>query len=94
MSDSPKDTGTIIALLERFETQRLPRALALKEKVNQGERLADTDIIFLKEIFADAQQIKPLLDRHPEYETLVSRAIHLYKEITDKALENEKTAGK
>ncbi len=94
MSDSPKDTGIIIALLERFETQRLPRALALKEKVNQGERLADTDIIFLKEIFADTQQIKPLLDRHPEYETLVSRAIHLYKEITNKALDNEQAAGK
>ena len=94
MNDISKDTGTIIVLLERFETQRLPRALALKEKVNQGERLADTDIVYLKQIFDDAQRIKPLLDRHPEYETLVSRAIHLYKEITDKALENEQAVGK
>ena len=94
MSDKSKDTGTIFALLERFETQRLPRALALKEKVSQGERLGDTDIVYLKQIFTDAQQIKPLLDRHPEYESLVSRAIHLYKEITDKALENEQAAGK
>jgi N-acetylglutamate synthase-like GNAT family acetyltransferase len=94
MSNISKDTGTIFALLERFETQRLPRALALKEKVSQGERLGDTDIDYLKQIFTDAQQIKPLLDRYPEYESLVSRAIQLYKEITDKALENEQTAGK
>jgi hypothetical protein len=31
------------------------------------------------------------VDRHPEYQELVSRAIRLYKEITDKAMENEKS---
>lgn len=75
--------------MERFQNQRLPRALALKEKVDQGERLDDNDLAFLEQVFQDANYVKPLLDRHPEYETLVNRASRLYKEITEKALQNE-----
>lgn len=92
MSENLKDAGTIAALMDRFEHQRLPRALQIKEKVFQGERLDDVDIDFLKQVFEDAHQVKPLLDRHPEYQTLVVRAIDLYKEITDKALENEQNS--
>jgi len=89
MNGNSKDTGTILALLERFESQRLPRVLAMKKKVDQGIRLDSTDIAYLEQIFHDAQQIKPLLDRHPDYRELASQVVHLYREITDKALENE-----
>ena len=92
MTDSTKDAGVIMALLKRLETQRLPRLLAIKEDVNSGKQLEDHDIDFLKQIFDDATQIKPMLDQHPEYETLVSRLSQLYNEITEKALENEKRA--
>jgi hypothetical protein len=92
MTEFSKDTGVTQALIERFETQRLPRALALKAKVDRGELLSDMDLAFLKQIFDDAQSIKPLVDRHPEWQSLVSRAITLYKEITDKALANEEAA--
>ena len=34
--------------------------------------------------------MKLLVDKHPEYQDLYARAVHLYKEITQKALENEK----
>ncbi len=34
--------------------------------------------------------MKTLIDRHPEYQDLYTRAVRLYKEITDKALENAK----
>ena len=34
MSESSEDLGLITVLLQRLETQRLPRALALKEKVD------------------------------------------------------------
>ena len=91
MNDSPQDAGLIAVLLERFEKQRLPRAQSIKEKVDRGELLDEYDFAFLEEVFADASRIKPLVDRHPEYQDLVARAMHLYKEITDRAMENEKS---
>jgi hypothetical protein len=93
MADSSdKDTGVLIALFERFEKQRLPRALALKEKVDGGAVLSDEDLAFLNQVFEDAQYAKPFLHRHPESQPLVARVVELYKEITDKALANEKAA--
>lgn len=42
--------------------------------------------------FEDANTIKPLLDRHPEWQELAARMVHLYKEITETALKNEGSA--
>ena len=89
MSESEKDAGMIQVLAERFEKQRLPRALSLKEKVDRGEVLDEFDIEFLEEVFEDANTIKPLLDRHPEWQALAVQMVHLYKEITETALKNE-----
>jgi hypothetical protein len=49
-------------------------------------------VAFLEEVFSDSNKIKPLLDRHPEYQELAARIVGLYKDITEKALENEKSA--
>lgn len=92
MTESSMDTGVLQALIERFETQRLPRALTLKTKVDRGELLNDMDLAFLKQVFDDAQLINTFVHKHPEWQSLVARAIALYKEITDKALANEKAA--
>ena len=92
MSESSEDLGLITVLLQRLETQRLPRALSLKDKVDRGEVLDDFDIGFLEEVFADTSNVRPLVAQHPEYQDLVARMMTLYKEITDKALENEKAA--
>lgn len=92
MTDSSKDTGVILALVKRFETQRLPRARAIKEKVDQGDVLDEADIEFLNQVFEDAQHITPLLEKHPEWQAVVSGAVDLYKEIMDKATENEQRA--
>lgn len=90
MTKSSEDIGVIVALVDRFTEQRLPKATALKEKVDKGECLTERDINFLEEVFSDANRIMPLIDRHPEWQPLAARAISLYKEITEKALENEK----
>jgi len=92
MSKSSEDVGLITVLLQRLETQRLPRALALKDKVDRGELLDDFDLGFLEEVFADTSRIRPFLAQHPEYQDLAARMMHLYKEITEKALQNEKAA--
>jgi len=51
VTDSEKEAGIIQVLAMRLETQRLPRALALKMKVTQGEALNELDIKFLEEIY-------------------------------------------
>lgn len=90
MTELSKDTGVAMALLERMRTQRLPRAFAIKEKVDRGEKLDGGDLAFLHEVFETAEQIKPMVDRHPEYQDIYAGALQLYKEITEKALKNEK----
>lgn len=93
MSDTSKEEGIIQVLLERFQERRLPRLLDIKEKVDQGETLNDFDLEFLETVASDTQQNQRLTDAHPELQDLYVRAIALYKDITEKALENEQGSG-
>ena len=90
MTEPTEEVGVILALIERFEKQRLPRLKAIKEKTNGGELLSDGDVEFLDTVIHDAQQSKHLMDRHPEWQTFCASVVHLYETITEKALENEK----
>jgi hypothetical protein len=91
MSDPNKevDMGVLTALVKRTQEIRLPRAEALKAKVDGGGLLDDRDLGFLEEIFQEAHSVGPLLAEHPEYQDIALRMLGLYKEITAKALENE-----
>lgn len=90
MTEPSKDLGIATALMTTFTTQRLPRVLGLRQKVERGERLEDWDIEFLHEVFEGAGQMKPMVDRLPEFQEIYARATLLYREITEKALDNEK----
>jgi hypothetical protein len=86
----PEDEAGILQVaLDRFNNLRLPRALALKDKVDRGEKLDEFEIKFLAEVAADLHTLKGFLERHPEYESLVVKGIGLYTEITEKAIANE-----
>jgi hypothetical protein len=90
MTKPEDEAGVLQVTLDRFNNQRLPRALKLKEQVDRGEKLYDVDIKFLADVAADMHTLKGFLARHPEYEPLVVKGISLYTEITEKAIANEK----
>ena len=90
MTDNSKDQGIAITLLERFAKQTLPKAFEIKKRVDCGELLDQWDIDFLQKLIERAKEIKPLVERNPEYQEIYAQAVHLYKEITEQAFLNEK----
>jgi hypothetical protein len=89
MSQVSAQDGIIVAVIDRFEKFRLPRALDIKAKVERGECLDDSDIAHLKQVMEDAEDVKRFVDQRPDLQKLYMRAVSLYQEITQKALENE-----
>ena len=90
MSEVSKEIGVLAVLAKRMVEERLPKALALKERVDRGEVLNELDVAFLKQVNADAGAIRPMMQENPRVLEVAGRMVSLYKEITDKALENEK----
>ena len=90
MQHTEREEGTIHALLEAFATQRLPHALEIKKRVDEGDVLNETDIEFLERVFREANENRSHIVQFPEYSDIVSMAVQIYHEITEKALENEK----
>jgi hypothetical protein len=89
MTKSSDELAVIQTLVERFEKQRLPRLLELRNRVENGQALSDMDIQFMIQVTLDAQQNRPLIERHPEWRNFCAEVIHLYEEITERALKNE-----
>ena len=89
MSDQTDD-ATLQVLLERLVKFRLPRTLDIKQRVDAGERLSDSEIGFLSQALEDAQAAVKFVARHPEVHALGAQIAQLYDEIVRKALENER----
>jgi hypothetical protein len=92
MSDSEKDEGIMLVMLNRLNEVRLPRALAIKEQVDRGEPLGDSEIEFLDRVFEEAVANQSRWEKYPEMSEIISKMAGLYKEITEKALANEENS--
>jgi len=89
-TDKDKDKGIILALMERFNTQRLPLAQALKTKVDSGELLDESEHQQLYQVEEDLNKVRALIERNPEYKDLAAKILNLWAEITYKEIENQK----
>lgn len=89
MDQKDKDTLIISGALKRLNEYRLPRVLALKKKVDSGDVLSDVELNFLKRVFDDARDLKPILERNPRYLGLRDKAIGLCSQILEKDAENQ-----
>jgi hypothetical protein len=89
MMDHEARTGISEVLIERFDKERLPRMLKIKQHVDQGLILDEAELGFLHRVLNDAQDARVLVESIPECRDLFARVIHLYHDITAKALENE-----
>ncbi|HEX2493516.1 MAG TPA: hypothetical protein VHK24_07045 [Steroidobacter sp.] len=87
--EKQKELGVIQVLLDRLNTQRMPRALELKERVDRGERLTSSDTIFLKRVLGESGEARRLAAKHPEYQQVLDKMTDLYTEIMRKGAENE-----
>ncbi len=90
MSEVSKDAGVIAVLAKRMVEERLPKALAMKERIDKGGVLNDLDLAFLEQIVNDAGQLRPLMEKDPRVKEIAGQMLQLYRGITEKALENEK----
>lgn len=93
MYSSSEETGLITAYLEKLQEQSIPRALAVKKRVDEGECLNEIDIMYFEEQLSDASSMMPMLKHHPEYQKLIAELADLYHQIAEKALSNQKKNG-
>jgi len=84
-----ENKGVLTVVLERFQKHRLPRIMRIKNLVDNGGTLNQSDINFLSKVFHDTQQYSYFVSTHQEYQTLFSDVTSLYDKITKNALNNE-----
>ncbi len=89
MQSTQEELGIITAFLENLEQHSIPRALAVRKRVFEGELLNEIDTMYFERELSEASSIMHLLEHHPEYKNLVVELANLYNEIAEQALKNQ-----
>ena len=89
MSESRQNKILIQLLVQHLLRQGIPRMLQLKEKLTRGEPLSEFDITFLNQMISESTRLQVLVAKQPQYHSLIGRMAELYREITQRALDNE-----
>jgi hypothetical protein len=89
VAEISKELGVLVVLARRMVDERLPKALAIKERIDRGEVLSELDIELLEQVFTDAKNLGPIIDKDARVRDIAGRMMSLYKEIMAKALQNE-----
>ena len=90
MAKVSKKAGVTAVLAKRMIEQRLPKALAMKEKVERGELLNDFDLKLLETVVTESRTLGDVIEKDPLARDVAARMLQLYNEITTRALENER----
>ncbi len=85
--------GTYQVMVERFVERRLPTLMDIHARVEAGELLGDGDIEIMSRVIDQAHDFGKAAHEFPEAKPLIAKLIDLYEEITERALQNEESAG-
>lgn len=78
----------VAAMHRNFETVRLPCALPLKEEVDAGRMLSESDRQFLDEMLRDIERVSGLAATELTLMVLQRRAARLYDDILSRQWQN------
>ena len=92
MTDAERDACRVSAILRHLNNQRLPKLLAMKERLNCGERVDQEDMRYLHDCARDTLWVRDLCEGQPALRAICNRVTQLFKDITEQALQNETLA--
>lgn len=92
MNNPSKDYGVSTVLLNRFVNHRLPIALRIKTRVEEGACLTEAELSFLHLLIDDATQNRTIINGNPQCQQVFINVVHFYHDIVNRAFENEQLA--
>ena len=90
MTDPQQDAGLLAVLIERLESSACREHWSSRTRWIAGKASMNSILPSFRISLPTRAKLKPLIERHPEHQELVGKLFGLYREITEKALANEK----
>jgi hypothetical protein len=92
MTQDERNAALVSAMLRHLNTRQLPKLFAMKERLDRGERVDPEDIRYIHDCLRHTLWVRYLCERHPDLRAICTHVTGLYKDITERALENETAA--